>query len=143
MRAVILFDGWGVEYMTRKSASHTVRARTIMQQHSEEHAAERTPAKIIPLRRDPWYMAAVAAYISDAERGRHFLKVTLPALPVAVFTLTFLFGYLLALFTNDGARSGVDPLPALIGALAITALTSLLCIAIYSGYRHVAGLRGK
>jgi hypothetical protein len=113
-----------------------------MQRHSEEHAV-RTAAKIIPLRRDSWYMAAVAAYISDAERGRHFLKVTLPALPVAVFTLTFLFGYLLGLINSDGARTGSDPLPALIGALAITAITSLLCVAVYSGYRHVAGLRGE
>ncbi len=99
-----------------------------------------TSAKIIPLRRDTWYMAAVAAYISDAERGRHFLKVTLPAIPVAVFTLTFLFGYILSLAAGPATTSGANPLPALIGALALTLLVSFLCVAIYGGFRHVAGL---
>jgi hypothetical protein len=109
-----------------------------MQRYEASNAAP--PAKIIPLRRDAWYLAAVAAHISDAERGRHFLKVTLPAIPVAVFTLTFLFGYLLSLTAGTGTVHGANPLPALVGALALTVIISFLCIAIYGGYRHVAGL---
>jgi hypothetical protein len=109
-----------------------------MQQH-EAPAVGKTTAKILPLRRDAWYLASIANAISDAERGRHFLKVTLPAIPVAVFTLTFLFGYLVSVVTSPI----VSPLAALIGATAITILISLLCIGIYSGYRHVARLNGR
>lgn len=109
-----------------------------MQRH-EAPAMGTTSAKIIPLRRDAWYVSAIANAISDAERGRHFLKVTLPAIPVAVFTLTFLFGYLLSVATAPE----VSPVAALIGAFAITLLISLLCIAIYGGYRHVARLNGR
>jgi hydrogenase/urease accessory protein HupE len=108
-------------------------------QRNEAPAAGKTTAKIIPLRRDAWYLSAIANAISDAERGRHYLKVTLPAIPVAVFTLTFLFGYMVSV----ASMPSPSPLAALIGAFAITTLISLLCIGIYSGYRHVARLSGR
>jgi hypothetical protein len=108
----------------------------LVQRHPDDHAALQTPAKIIPLRRGEWLI--VPPTLSEAERGRHFLKVTLPAIPVAVFTLTFLFGYLLSV--SGHTSFGVDPTPALIGAFLITMLVSLLCAFIYTGFRHVAGL---
>lgn len=105
-----------------------------VQRHPEEPRVTHTPAKIIPLRSGDWL--ATSAMLTDAERGRHYLKVTLPAIPVVVFTLTFLFGYLMG-----HASFGEDPTPALIGALLITMLVCMLCAAIYGGFRHVAGLR--
>ncbi len=116
-----------------------------MQIHQEkstpdDYALSRPSAKIIPLRRDAWFIEAARRYIPDAERGRHFLKVTLPAIPVAVFTLAFLFGYVMTILGAAGNPHAIDPTPALIGALVITLLISLLCAVIYRGYRHVAGI---
>jgi hypothetical protein len=106
----------------------------------EDYAVPRLPAKIIPLRRDAWFIEAAERYIPDAERGRHFLKVTLPAIPVAVFTLSFLFGYVMSIVGAEGKAPAIDPTPALIGAFIITLVVTLLCGAIYRGYRHVAGI---
>ncbi|MBA3825321.1 MAG: hypothetical protein H0X24_15660 [Ktedonobacterales bacterium] len=106
----------------------------------EAYGLPRPPAKIIPLRRDAWFIEAAQRYIPDAERGRHFLKVTLPAIPVAVFTLAFLFGYVMTILGAAGNPHNIDPTPALIGALIITLVITLLCGVIYRGYRHVAGI---
>jgi hypothetical protein len=105
-----------------------------------ERAPVATMAKIIPIRRDAWLVSGIwQAPATDRERGRHFLKVTLPAIPVAVFTLTFLLGYFLG--AGDLAHPRfADPLPVLLTAIILTAVVSGLCVAIYSGYKHVTGL---
>lgn len=111
-----------------------------MQIDQRERAAMPAMGKIIPLRRDGWLVAETfRAPVADRERGRHFLKVTLPAIPVAIFTLTFLLGYFLGA-GNMNAPRVIDPVPALGMALVLTGVVSLLCVAIYSGYRHVTGL---
>ncbi len=107
---------------------------------AEEYGLPRPTAKIIPLRRDAWFIEAAQRYIPDAERGRHVLKVTLPAIPVAVFTLAFLFGYIMTILGAAGNVHAIDPTPALIGAFIMTLIITLLCGVIYRGYRHVAGI---
>ena len=111
-----------------------------MQINRDEYAPPRPPAKIIPLHRDAWFIEAVNRYIPDVERGRHFLKVTLPAIPVAVFTLAFLFGYVMTILGASGHSRAIDPTPALVGSLIITFVVTLLCAAIYRGYCHIAGI---
>jgi hypothetical protein len=97
-------------------------------------------AKIIPLRIDRWSHVEALTPSVRADHGRHFLKVTLPSIPVAVFTLAFLLSYCLEATNATHAGRPIDPAPALLGSLAITAVISALCISIYSGFRHVAGL---
>ena len=108
-----------------------------MYRQPEENTVLQLTAKIIPLHPGEWLRTSAA--LSDAERGRHFLKVTLPAIPIVVFTLTFLFGYAMNFVGKTTYNS--DPTPALIGAFLITMLVCLLCAGIYSGFRQVAGLR--
>ncbi|MBF6592553.1 MAG: hypothetical protein IVW57_18740 [Ktedonobacterales bacterium] len=98
-------------------------------------------AKIIPIRRDAWLLAESRPLpVADRERGRHFLKVTLPAIPVAVFTLTFLLAYFLRAGDGSAQNGFIDPLPALLMALMLTGVMCVLCAAIYSGYKHVTGI---
>ncbi len=100
-------------------------------------------AKIIPLRTEEWLRReGFPPILAPAEQGRHFLKITLPAIPIAVFTLTFLLAYFIE--ANDAIGHGgstIDPLPALLGSLALTAVVAALCASIYSAYCHVTGIR--
>lgn len=109
-----------------------------IEQH--EHIAAPPSAKIIPLRPESWLLAERDSFAPPAERGRHFLKVTLPAIPVAVFTLTFLSCY--ALEASDATQAGraIDPLPVLLSTIGLTIVVGGLCALIYRGYRHIAGL---
>lgn len=109
-------------------------------QHDRGEAMH-VPAKIIPLRANLNLAQMPDLPTVRLDHGRHFLKVTLPAVPVAVFTLAFLLSYFIG--ATDATRAGqrIDPVPALIGSLALTAVISALCISIYSGFRHVAGLQ--
>jgi len=95
-------------------------------------------AKIIPIHRDTWVMQRSLA--SASERGRHYLKVTLPAIPVLVFTMTFLMIYFIEVGDAAQMHEPINPAPALLGALMITFAVAALCAAIYTGFRHVAGL---
>lgn len=109
--------------------------------HQKSAALAPTTAKIIPLRRDGWLVVEQAVRASSpAERGRHFLKVTLPAIPVVVFLLTFLLCY--AMEASDASRVGraINPLPTLLGALALAGILLGVCALIYHGYRQVTDL---
>ena len=100
-----------------------------------------TTAKIIPLYRDAWLQSGVyRRLLNPSERGRHFLKVTLPAIPITVFTLTFLLVYFVDGIDALRMRHSIDPMPALVSALGMAIIVGTLCTAIYSGFRHVAGL---
>ncbi len=100
-----------------------------------------TTAKIIPLYRDAWLQSGIyRQLLNPSERGRHFLKVTLPAIPITVFTLTFLLVYFVDGIDAMQMRHSINPMPALIGASGMAIIVGTLCTAIYSGFRHVAGL---
>jgi hypothetical protein len=103
-------------------------------------ATDQTPsAKIIPLRPDYHPPIAPPGDLAS-ERGRRFLKITLPAIPVAVLTVTFLLVYAISARDAMLARRAINPLPAVICTLALTALTAGLCGIIYAGFRQVTGL---
>ncbi len=74
---------------------------------------------------------------SVQERGRHFLKFALPAIPVAVFTSVFLLCYSVEAADATSAGRVIDPAAPLLGALGVTLLISVLCIAIYEIYRRI------
>ncbi len=112
-----------------------------MNVYSHDIPVARPPAKIIPLFRDRWLLNDSPQPGAQIEHARHFLKVTLPAIPVAVFTMAFLICYFVS--ASDATKSGhtIDPTPAIIGSVTITTIVSALCMSIYQGFRHVAGLR--
>lgn len=91
-------------------------------------------ANVSPIRSGVWRREALDATASGAERGRHYLKVTLPAIPIVTFTITFL---LIDMLLMDPAT---NPAPALLVAGIVAIVTGVLCVAIYSGFLHTAGL---
>ena len=109
----------------------------------ESAATLRPSAKIIPLRPDTWLVESATEVAAEIERGRRYLKLTLPSIPVAVFTLTFLLCYLIEANDSLGSERPLDPAPALLSAGLMTMLVGGLCAGIYSGFRHVTGLRDR
>lgn len=101
---------------------------------------EAVAAKIIPLRVERWEAVERVVVRTHYDQGRHFLKVALPAVPVAVFTLVFLLCYCIAATDATRVNRPIDPAPPFFGSLIITIIISALCASIYSGYRHVTGL---
>lgn len=95
--------------------------------------------KVLPFRVGHWTEAhaETATESQPAERGRHYLKIALPAVPVAVFTLSFIICYVVGISASNGQT--IDPLPALLGSLVMTSIIGVLCIAIYIGYLGVTG----
>jgi hypothetical protein len=91
-------------------------------------------ANVSPIHSGIWRRDALDATASAAERGRHYLKVTLPSIPVVAFTITFL---LVDVLVRDPA---MNPAPALLIAGIVTIFTSALCVMIYAGFLHTTGL---
>ncbi len=99
------------------------------------------PSKIIPLRPERWHLVMEGmASDSTSERARHFLKITLPAVPIASFMLTFLLSYALVASAATSAGHAINPLPALLSALAVASVTGALCRGIYAGFCQISGL---
>ena len=72
------------------------------------------------------------------DSGRHFLKFTLPAIPITTFVISFLFWYLAEGLRTPtfakGAISSVDATIPLVGATVLGLFTAMLCFIIYLGY---------
>ena len=110
---------------------------------AEKHVTTLPATKVIPLYREAWLADIYKHSLAPAnERGRHFLKVTLPAIPVTVFTLTFLLIYFIGAIDATSNHRPMDPIPALIGASGMAIIVGGLCMAIYVGFLHVVGLLG-
>src|SRR5215475_11398201 len=68
---------------------------------------------------------------------RHYLKFMLPAIPVVLFVMSFLYSYLLVGFTSDPIAPADLSLLPLIGALLMSLTSGLLCLAIYLGVQRI------
>jgi hypothetical protein len=107
-------------------------------------APTRSSAKIIPL-----YYQDSGIYETDkdtsnaGERGRHYLKIVLPAIPIAVLTLTFLIDYLIEVGDAILSKRTINPETPILATIVITAVVSFLCIVIYIGYQRITGTDHK
>lgn len=91
--------------------------------------------KIVPLQRPWWGSSLVETDVAMMrERGRHFLKIALPAIPVTVFSFTFLMVYIFDAQNDLLNNVSINPLPALFGAIMLTIMVCAVCVAIYIGY---------
>jgi hypothetical protein len=112
--------------------------------------------RIIPIRPDasspgssprppspsPARPSRAVSVVRPDDAVRHYLKFTLPSIPVATFVLAFVLCYLL-LGLDATSRSDVtagrpvDPTLPFLAALLLALTTGLLSVWIYRGYRRL------
>jgi|GEM_PF-3450001 len=115
-----------------------------MSRNSQKQLATVSPpmlSKVTPIHSD-FSISSIQeiASFSAIQRGRHYLKVMLPAIPVATFILTFLVGYLTEVKNASANNRPIDPSVAMAGAIGLTIVMGLICTIIYMGFRQVTGL---
>jgi hypothetical protein len=74
--------------------------------------------------------------------ARHYLKFMLPAIPITMFVLGFVYCALLAdtPASASGARlERTDSALPLVGALLLAGTSAALCVMIYLGYLRASG----
>jgi hypothetical protein len=101
-------------------------------------------AKVLPLRPDiNSFDLARQTYFTAVERGRHYLKIVLPGIPITIFTSSFLFSYFIEASNASRSNRQIDPTGPFVLSMALTFITCALCAAIYNGFRQVTGLDEK
>ncbi len=94
---------------------------------SEQTASDQTLTSSEPL----FYWS-----IPDGARGhqaRRFLKVLLPSIPVAAFSIDFLYAYITQASADLANNRPIDATHPFYGALLLALVLSLMCIFIYHG----------
>ncbi len=113
-----------------------------MRENSLDPAIQSDPSsKIVALQRPWWGNSLVEPdVVVVRDRGRHFLKIALPAIPVTVFSFTFLMLYVIDAQNDLINNLSINPLPALFCAVLLTMMVSGICAVIYVGYLQTTKL---
>lgn len=75
------------------------------------------------------------------REARHFLKFMLPGVPIVVFVMSFVFGYVVVGVHTTPPDGGVnvplDPAQPLLGAFLLALATGVFCSFIYWGFVRI------
>ncbi len=69
----------------------------------------------------------------SAQQIRRFLKVALPSIPVAAFSVSFLYAYIVQASADLAENRPINEARPFLGALLVAGIVSMLCIFIYHG----------
>ena len=69
----------------------------------------------------------------NMQQIKRFLKCVLPSIPILVFSVDFLYGYITEANFDLDRHLPINETPPFLGALLAAIVASLLCVFIYQG----------
>lgn len=96
---------------------------------SEQTARDQALASSEPL----FYWSTPGSTSTREYQARRFLKVLLPSIPLAAFSIDFLYAYITQASADLADNRPIDATRPFYGALLLALVLGLMCIFIYHG----------
>jgi hypothetical protein len=98
-----------------------------------EHTSDQGLAASEPL----FFWSAPESISTREYQARRFLKVLLPSIPLAAFSIDFLYAYITQASADLADNRPIDATHPFYGALLLALTISLMCIFIYHGVMKI------